>query len=867
MGDDIENFQAKLSKVRERFRAGLKEKLPQMRALGEKLINEKLFVEEPPVEATPEQSFDMNAARKLRQLAHSLAGYPIGVAHPEMNRRATLLETILQSILQNAPDDDEEEEASETERVNPAEYIPEIHDLVLSIERYAAMPVEPEYEFSPPVLEHDARSLYLVDDDQEFATNLADQLDHFGYETTIFSHPDQMERSLAQGTRPAAILMDIVFFEDTEAGLKSAKRLRRGKIAGVESIPLIFLSARDDLQARLEAIRAKGRAYITKPLYVTALIDKLDELLDVVSEDPLRVLIVEDDAVLAAYYSLILEQANLKTHILKIPDQIFDALIDFRPDLIVMDQYLDNDYLGSDLAQAIAQHEQFFDVPVVFLSTETSIEIHFDILAAGGDIFLSKPVRPDHLISVVTTKAERSRKLHALAIRDSLTGLLNHAAAKEELVGLTAQARRLKKTVSVAMLDLDYFKSVNDTHGHATGDRVLLAIARILKQRLRKSDIIARYGGEEFMVVLPYTPASAAAQVMDEIREHFSSVELAGQGPRRFHASFSCGVADLEQVPDAPELIDAADRALYAAKKAGRNQVALYDPATDQIPLSPEQKPDGESTGRPAGLRGEDRRHPDAMIIGATGHGDAANSVDRLKDEFISAVSHELRTPLTGLRGAVGLLLGGAAGELPERARELLLMAESQGGRLSRLVHDLLDMESMESGRIRYRFEACDLAHLVRAAVREAHVFAQASSVSVEIAESPDELELPRLDPVRIRKLLDNLLHNAVKFSPTDGTVTVRLTRFQIRNEARVRFAVTDQGPGIPEDFRDEVFNKFSQADGSASRSLGGIGLGLTMCRAIVRRHGGTISFESDPERGTTFFFELKDAHQPAGSP
>lgn len=849
MSDDIKKFQEKLARVRERFRTGLEEKLPQLRALGERLE----------LPEGSEARFDLNIARQLRQIAHGLAGYPIGVAHPEMNRRATLLETLLQSILQGGDTSRGKAEAG----LAPLEYLPEIRDLIRSIERYAAMPVAPEFEFAPAVPERNARGLYLVDDDQDFATNLADQLDHFGYETTVFAAPEAMEQALENGPQPAAILMDIVFCEDSDAGLDSARRLQNGSFA--EGVPLIFLSARDDLVARLEAIRARGRAYMTKPLYVTALVDKLDELLGVVSEDPLRILIVEDDGVLAAYYSLILEQANLSTQILQNPNDIFDTLIDFRPDLIVMDQYLENDYLGSDLAQAIGQHEQFFDIPVVFLSTETSIEVHFDILAAGGDIFLSKPVRPDHLISVVTTKAERSRKLHALAIRDSLTRLLNHAAAKEELVALAAQARRQKQALSVAMLDLDYFKNVNDTHGHATGDRVLLALARILKQRLRKSDVIARYGGEEFLVALPATPGPAAAQVMDEIREHFSSVDLAGQGPRRFRASFSCGVAEISQAADAPALIDAADRALYAAKDAGRNRVLLYDPAVHLTSDTPDESV--SSTGR-SRRPDRDRRGRDATQVVASGRGHASNPVERLKDEFISAVSHELRTPLTGLRGAVGLLLGGAAGELTERARELLLMAEGQGARLSRLIHDLLDMELIESGRIRYRFESCDLAHLVREAVREATLFGAARGISVTLSATPDELVLPRLDPVRIRKLLDNLLHNAVKFSPDGGEVTVRLSRLQYRSERRVRFAVTDQGPGIPEQFREQVFNKFSQADGSAARSRGGIGLGLTMCRAIVRRHGGSIAFESDSENGTTFYFELKDAPvQPAGSP
>ena len=148
------------------------------------------------------------------------------------------------------------------------------------------------------------------------------------------------------------------------------------------------------------------------------------------------------------------------------------------------------------------------------------------------------------------------------------------------LSAVLAQAKRLDQTVAVAMLDIDHFKSINDTYGHAAGDRVLLALARLLKQRLRKSDVIARYGGEEFLVIMPYTTAENAARVMEEIRQHFASLELAGPGGIRFQCSFSAGVADQSQTAEAPTLVEYADRALYRAKDAGRNRVLLFQPAS-----------------------------------------------------------------------------------------------------------------------------------------------------------------------------------------------------------------------------------------------------------------------------------------------
>lgn len=846
MSDAPNIFQDKLRRIRERFRESMRQKLDELRTLSQKLAGQS----------------DQALLLELRRVSHSLAGLPVGVAHPDMNRRATLLENMVDSILREDPGTDTQ-----------TDYTEELRSLIEGVEKYAAETPLPDFDFIQPTRERNERQLFIVDDDPDFSADLSEQLHHFGYDCTLFDRPEKAEAALnANGPQPAAVLMDISFSGDHSAGLDAARRLQT---PGGNQIPLLFLSAREDLEARLEAIRAGGRAYISKPIYITALVDKLDELLGVSTEEMLRVMIVEDDAVLASYYSLILEQAGVHSTHLADPGNIFNRLIDFRPDLIVMDQYLDRDYLGSDLARVINQHEQFFDIPVVFLSTETSIDVHFTVLGAGGDIFLTKPVLPEHLIAVVRKKAKRSRKLHSLAVRDSLTRLLNHAAAKEELGTLLAQAERQGHPLSLAMIDLDYFKQVNDTHGHATGDRVLLALARILKQRLRKSDVIARYGGEEFLIVMPSTPREGAVQVMDEIRTHFNSLELSGHGGQRFQVSFSCGIAENSQATGGPGLIDAADQALYRAKDAGRNQVYLFQGPTegrtpaegdalDATGAAPVETDAAATEDQPADsaerrrYEGTEDSGPRSGMLKKTPDLEEA-PIERLKNEFLSMINHELRTPLTGLRGAISLLLGNIAGELPQRAIELLQVAEGQGERLSRLIHDLLDMEQIETGRIRYRFESCDLVHLVRTGVRDAAAYAAEAGVQIEFSCKEEEILLGRLDPIRMRKLIDQLLHNAIKFSPKNSTVSVSLKQINGPRGRLVRFAVTDRGPGIPEAFHDRVFNKFAVADASTARSRGGIGLGLSMCRAIVRHHGGQIHFKTDPSSGTTFYFELKD--------
>ena len=161
-------------------------------------------------------------------------------------------------------------------------------------------------------------------------------------------------------------------------------------------------------------------------------------------------------------------------------------------------------------------------------------------------------------------------------VRDSLTGLLNHTTFKERLRAEAARAARQDKPLSVALIDIDHFKSVNDQYGHPVGDRVIKNISRLLRQRLRGADVIGRYGGEEFAVALPDTPLDKAVSVIDQIRATFAAIDQRA-GNSGFHSTFSAGVAQCPPLTDSEALIKAADEALYAAKRGGRDQVRAAD--------------------------------------------------------------------------------------------------------------------------------------------------------------------------------------------------------------------------------------------------------------------------------------------------
>ncbi|CAN7394054.1 PAS domain S-box protein [Polaromonas sp. LjRoot131] len=232
--------------------------------------------------------------------------------------------------------------------------------------------------------------------------------------------------------------------------------------------------------------------------------------------------------------------------------------------------------------------------------------------------------------------------------------------------------------------------------------------------------------------------------------------------------------------------------------------------------------------------------------------------IDRMKTEFVSTVSHELRTPLTSIRGSLGLISGGVAGELPEAVKSLVGIAKNNCERLIRLINDILDSEKIESGKLRLDLQVVDLKQLVEQALIANEGFASQHGVSL-VMRAPDAALHVRIDSDRMTQVLTNLLSNAVKFSPKGSPVEVRLSR----TAQKVRAEVVDVGPGIPEEFSARIFQKFSQADSSDTRQKGGTGLGLNISRALVEKMGGTIGFSSKPGVGTTFFFEMPEWTNP----
>jgi len=494
--------------------------------------------------------------------AHSLKGSGATYGFNEVSDLATQLHAILNNLLEQNVQAD-------------IQVSKQINALLVSLNNIS-FDFDKDYHFEPPVsvsnapvpVSNDNPSLLLLMKSRDEAEETLGQLQHYGYDITILTATDKLLDTI-EHTAPFAIIMDIALQTEYDAAIN--KEL-------INTIPLIILSTNEDIQTRLNAVRSGCTKFLTRPVNTSDLIDTLDSISHKKFQEANRILIVDDTKSLALFYEATLQSVGMDTCIVTDPMEVLDKLIEFNPELILMDMYMPG-CDGQELAAVIRQHEAYVSIPIVFLSSELDKSKQLEAMRHGGDDFLTKPIDPGHLIKSVETRTSRYRKLRSFMVRDSLTGLYNHTKTKELLETDLYRCARNDTSLVFGMIDIDKFKSVNDTYGHPVGDKVIKSLARILKQRLRKSDIVGRYGGEEFAVVMYETDIKSACSVMNEIREHFSMVSHHA-GEKEFNVTFSCGLAEYPYFDTSSELNEAADKALYQAKNAGRNCVQVADLTT-----------------------------------------------------------------------------------------------------------------------------------------------------------------------------------------------------------------------------------------------------------------------------------------------
>lgn len=411
--------------------------------------------------------------------------------------------------------------------------------------------------------------IYLAFNDGDYAQRIIRQMEFFGFRATAFTSPEDLKAECARH-KPETIVIDVNFGsnDDTISGIETVESIQQYHET---PIPILYMSESDgSIGTRLRAVRSGGEEFFFRALDPGQLIEKIESYSYANPIEPYKVLVIDDSRAQAKFMENVLHKAGMRSQILTDPMKVVDALDDFSPEIIVLDMYMPN-CNGTEIAKVIRQQDHFHSVPIIYLSAEDDVSKQLHAMSMGGDDFLTKPIDPKHFVATLHNRGRRARSLLALTIRDSLTGLYNHTHTLHLLDTEINRAKQDGRPLTYAMLDLDFFKKINDTYGHPIGDRVLRSLSLFLKQRLRKSDHVGRYGGEEFAVILSDTTLEGAETAMNEIREKFSELRQPAAGTD-FTVTFSCGLAQW-QGESPQELCEKADNVLYSAKEGGRNQV------------------------------------------------------------------------------------------------------------------------------------------------------------------------------------------------------------------------------------------------------------------------------------------------------
>jgi diguanylate cyclase (GGDEF)-like protein len=542
--NSAEQLQQHLQRLSDSFALRLQEELPALGQSAEQLLHA----------ADPQAQ--LQHLQSLHERLHKLAGAAGTFGFSSLGQRARVLEQEAEHWLATL----QQEQQS-------------LQDFAHSLQQLATQVfhAEPEQPPAPAPLNKPAQSerrIYILEDQLAVGENMRLTLNNFGYQAEHFTRIAELDQALQQQL-PDALIVDVNLPDESLTGLQYAAILQERLD---QPLPLLVTTTQDDFATRLEAVRVGAMGFFTKPVDIPQLENRLERCFSQQQGEPYRVLIIDDDRELASRFSLILRGANMLVEMQHKPAEIFTHMRNFNPEVILLDVNMPG-CTGPELAQIIRMNDDWLRVPIIYLSAETDINRQMDALIKAGDDFVTKPISDNALVAAVFSRAQRARLLSNALSRDSLTGLLKHADIKEQVAVELERAQRSGKPASVGMLDIDFFKKVNDNHGHAAGDNVIRTLANLLRQRLRRIDSLGRYGGEEFLVVLPDCPAEQALRVLDEIRQRFAELTfIASDG--EFSVTLSAGIASTEGTPTtAGELLEQADQALYAAKHGGRNQV------------------------------------------------------------------------------------------------------------------------------------------------------------------------------------------------------------------------------------------------------------------------------------------------------
>lgn len=470
-----------------------------------------------------------------------------------------------------------------------------------------------------------------------------------------------------------------------------------------------------------------------------------------------------------------------------------------------------------------------------------------DLLEANQQLVVS-------MIGVMTNAAHVQQKLREVSDaseHDPLTELPNRTLLLDRFTRAIANAKRRDSLLALMFVDLDHFKQINDTLGHAVGDEILKLVADCLSSVVRDADTVSRHGGDEFLILLTeVSQPSDAALVAKKVISALRAARRVEDYGLEITASIGISIYPDDGI-DPDTLIARADAAMYRTKKRGQGGFAFHGKApiaaTRHDPLVPEWlMPPGIDyelelatyEGLTKNLREANEQLVVAAISAQALHA-AADAAYRRQVELLAVVAHELRNPLAPIRTAAALL-SHIVTEEPQLPR-LQAIIERQAKHMTRLVGDLLDVSRVHTGKLRVERQHIDLADVINASVDNCRPSMARRSQRFNLRIPGQALTVDG-DLVRLTQVFTNLLDNASKYTPAAGEIDLSVTL--IDNAALI--AVSDNGIGIAEEMLPAVFEPFTQDARAMGVNGVGLGIGLTVVRELVEAHDGKVTAQSE---------------------
>jgi diguanylate cyclase (GGDEF)-like protein len=438
----------------------------------------------------------------------------------------------------------------------------------------------------------EAPRVHLVSVQPALVRTLHAALAGLGYEVQEFENVGCVAPAREGESEAAAFVVQL------GAGARALAELARLRAALRHPAPIIVRGAQAGFGDYLASVRAAADGYFPLPLDVPRLEARLRALIERERGEALRVLLVDDDGDFLTACRGILEDAGMQVRAVEDPSRVLPLLYEFRPEVVLADIQMPQ-CTGPELAQVIRMHDDWTHVPIVYVSGASAGADQLLATRNAGEAFVPKPVDPRELVATVRANGRHARQVAEAVSRDGLTGVLKRSFIHEYLVATLERAQRSGSTTSVAMIDIDHFKRVNDTHGHPVGDLVIRTLAATLRRRLRGSDGLGRVGGEEFLAVLPDCCAEEAKSLLGAALQRFREISYPSDAGD-FACTFSAGISEARggALSDA-QLVALADQALYAAKRGGRNRIHRARPRTSQA-SSPGRAPKRPGDNAPA---------------------------------------------------------------------------------------------------------------------------------------------------------------------------------------------------------------------------------------------------------------------------